>query len=61
MERERASAEAKTNEKANIARFNAEAMERDRVEAEARVREKTDAFQRAAAEVAAEIRVKAEA
>ena len=58
MERERAWAKANGKDKAEIARVNAESMERARAEAEARVRDKTYYFQKAAAEVAAKIRYK---
>ena len=49
MERASVWDEAKAKEKADIARVNAEAMERARAKVEARVRGKNNAVQRAAA------------
>ena len=61
MEWARVWAEAKSKEKAEIARIIAEDRERAREEVKARVREKDNAVQRAASEASIKIRSKAEA
>ena len=61
MERARAWADEKENEKAEINRVDVKAMKWARVEAKARVREETNNVQRSVVEAAAKIRAKAEA